>query len=213
METYHRMIHHMDEGIGRVLAALEAKGVAQDTLVVFTSDNGGERFSDNWPFVGQKMDLLEGGIRVPLIARWPARIQGGSTTSTPAISMDWAATMLAAAGVAPSSACPLDGLSLLPLFDDPRWDPQRPLYWRMLHRRQAALREGTWKYLSMDGNEYLFDLAADERERANLARRYPERLAAMKQAWQDWNAGMPGIPEEARAILVFGDADIPRASH
>ena len=68
------MIHHMDEGIGRILAALDAKGLADNTLVVFTSDNGGERFSKNWPFVGGKMDFLEGGLRVPLVARWPACI-------------------------------------------------------------------------------------------------------------------------------------------
>ena len=66
VETYRTMVHHMDEGIGRILDALGAAGVARDTLVVFTSDNGGERFSDTWPFVGKKMDLLEGGIRVPL---------------------------------------------------------------------------------------------------------------------------------------------------
>jgi arylsulfatase A-like enzyme len=213
LATYRRMIHHMDEGIGRVLAALQAKGVAEDTLVVFTSDNGGERFSDNWPFVGQKMDLLEGGIRVPLIARWPARIAPGSTSATPAMTMDWCATMLEAAGVAPHPEYPLDGLSLLPLFADPAWDPRRRLFWRMLHRQQAALRDGDWKYLAMDGHEYLFDLSRDERERANQAKREPERLAAMRQVWQDWAAQLPPIPAEARATLVFGDADIPRASH
>ena len=97
--TYQRMIHHMDEGIGQVLAALDAHGLADDTLVVFTSDNGGERFSNNWPFVGQKMDLLEGGIRVPLVARWPRKIPAGSVSAVPNLTMDWTATMLAAAGV------------------------------------------------------------------------------------------------------------------
>lgn len=213
LATYQRMIQQMDEGIGRVMAALESRGLANDTLVVFTSDNGGERFSDNWPFVGQKMDLLEGGIRVPLIARWPARIRAGSTTATPAITMDWCATLLAAAGVAPHPEYPLDGLSLLPLFTDPTWEPQRRLYWRMLHRRQAALRDGRWKYLAMDGHEYLFDLAADERERANLAQLQVQRLAAMREAWAEWNARLPAIPPEARATLVFSDADIPRPSH
>ncbi|MFN0299617.1 MAG: sulfatase-like hydrolase/transferase, partial [Burkholderiales bacterium] len=75
IETYQTMIHHMDEGIGKIFAALEQTGAADNTLVVFTSDNGGERFSDVWPFIGKKMDLLEGGIRVPLIARWPARLK------------------------------------------------------------------------------------------------------------------------------------------
>ena len=81
--TYQRMIHHMDEGIGQVLAALDTHELADNTLVVFTSDNGGERFSNNWPFVGQKMDLLEGGIRVPLVARWPSKIAAKSVSAVP----------------------------------------------------------------------------------------------------------------------------------
>ena len=213
LATYHRMIQQMDEGIGKVLDALATNGLAEDTLVVFTSDNGGERFSDNWPFVGQKMDLLEGGIRVPLIARWPARIKSGSTSTTPVMSMDWCPTMLEAAGAAPHPEYPLDGISLLPLFADPAWDPGRRLYWRMLHRHQAAMREGVWKYLAMDGHEYLFDLSRDERERANRAGLEPERLLQMRQAWQGWDAQLPPIPAEAKATLVFSESDLPRASH
>ena len=210
---YRRMIHHMDEGIGRIAAALEAKGLLDDTLIVFTSDNGGERFSDNWPFVGQKMDLLEGGIRVPLIAHWPAKIAAGLVSDTPAITMDWVATMLAAAGVAPHPDYPMEGVSLLPLFDDPSWQPPRDLYWRMLHRQQRAMRSGPWKYLAMDGHEYLFDLSQDERERANVAQRDPARLAAMRAQWEQWAAGLPGIPQDAKVSLVFSAADMPKPSY
>lgn len=213
LETYHRMIHHMDEGIGRVLKALEAQGLADNTLVVFTSDNGGERFSDNWPLVGQKMDLLEGGIRVPLIARWPEMIGAGLVTNVSAITMDWTATMLAAAGVSPHPDYPLDGLNLLPLFKDTAWRPQRDLFWRMKHRGQRALLCGSWKYLRMDGHDYLFDLSRDERERTNLAQREPERLAELRQRWEQWATTMPGIPQEAHVELVFGDDELPRSSH
>jgi arylsulfatase A-like enzyme len=213
LATYRRMIHHMDEGVGRVLEALEQRGLAEDTLVVFTSDNGGERFSDAWPFVGGKMDLLEGGIRVPLIAHWPARIVAGRASDAPVITMDWVATMLEAAGVAPHPDHPLDGASLLPLFSDPAWRPRRDLYWRMLHRQQRALRSGPWKYLRMDGHDYLFDLARDARERANLATREPARLAELMQRWQRWADTMPGIPADARVSLVFGEAQIPRPTH
>jgi arylsulfatase A-like enzyme len=210
--TYRRMIQQMDEGIGRIDAALRERDLAEDTLFVFTSDNGGERFSDNWPFVGQKMDLMEGGIRVPLLARWPARIRPAHT-ATPAITMDWAATMLAAAEVEPDPAHPLDGVDLFPLFEDPDWNPQRDLHWRMLHRQQRALRSGSWKYLRVDGHDYLFDLARDERERANLARREPARLDELRRRWEAWASTMPGIPADAAASLVFGEADMPRASH
>ena len=213
LAIYRRMIHHMDEGIGRIVAALEKKGLLDDTLVVFTSDNGGERFSDNWPFVGQKMDLLEGGIRVPLIAHWPARIAGGQVSDTPAITMDWTATMLAAAGVAAHPDYPMDGVSLLPLFGDPAWQPPRDLYWRMNHRQQRAMRSGPWKYLSMDGHDYLFDLSKDERERANLAKRDPGRLAAMRAAWERWAADLPGIPDDAKVSLVYGAGEIPKPSY
>ena len=212
LAKYWRMIQHMDEGIGRILAALEAKGVADNTLVIFTSDNGGERFSNNWPFVGGKMDLLEGGLRVPLAMRWPARIRPGGVSATPNLTMDWTATMLTAAGVADDPAAPLDGIDMAAVLADPAHDPPRKLYWRMKHRQQRALRDGRWKYLAMDGNEYLFDVETDARERANLARRQPGRLAAMRADWEAWAATMPGIPPEAQVHLVYGPADMPRAT-
>lgn len=208
LTTYRAMIRHMDEGIGRIMAALVDTGAAANTLTVFTSDNGGERFSDTWPFVGKKMDLLEGGIRVPLIAHWPARIPAGAVTQQVAISMDWPATMLAAAGVAPHPDYPLDGIDLRPMLSDPVKATARDLFWRMKHRDQRAVRSGTWKYLSLDGNDFLFDLSRDARERANLARREPQRLARLRGSYATWAAGMPEIPHDARVSLVYGSTDM-----
>ncbi len=210
IHTYRRMIHHMDEGIGWVMDALRRKGIAEDTLVIFTSDNGGERFSDNWPLVGGKMDLTEGGIRVPWIAHWPAALRPGGTSAQPCMTMDWSATVLDAAGVAPHPDFPLDGVSLMPVLRDPAHRFDRPLHWRMNHRGQRALRHGPWKYLRVDGHDYLFDLAADERERANLAPRQPERLQQMRQAWERWNATMPPIPEDATISLGYSVRDMPQ---
>ena len=210
IHSYRRMIHHMDEGIGRVMAALRQAGVERDTLVVFTSDNGGERFSDNWPLVGGKMDLTEGGIRVPWIAHWPAAIAHGGISAQHCLTMDWSATMLAAAGVDGDAAYPLDGVSLLPVLHDPATAFDRPMAWRMLHRGQRAYRHGDWKYLQVDGHEYLFNIPADERERANHARREPERLAALRQGWLDWNAMMPPIPDDATVSLGYGVVDMPQ---
>ena len=210
--TYQRMIHHMDEGMGAVLAALERKGVARDTLVVFTSDNGGERFSNNWPFVGQKMDLLEGGIRVPLLARWPAVVAAGQLSQTPNLTMDWTATMLAAAGVAAHAAYPLDGIDLRPAFAASAWNRPGDLCWRMKHRDQRALIRGRMKYLHVEGIDYLFDLEADVRERANLAQRFPDQLEALRDAWMGWNAGLPPIPADARAFRLFGREHMPTPS-
>jgi arylsulfatase A-like enzyme len=210
IRTYQRMIHHMDEGIGQVLDALEAAGLAEDTLVVFTSDNGGERFSDNWPLIGGKMDLTEGGIRVPCVARWPRAIPAGGVTGQLAITMDWTATFLDAAGVAPHPDYPLDGMSLMPVLRDPHAVHERALYWRMKYRGQRALREGRWKYLAVDDNEYLFDIEADERERANLVRKHPERLAALREQYTAWNAQFGPLPEDARVSIVYSDKDMPR---
>ncbi len=210
VHTYQRMIHHMDEGIGQVMQALHRAGVADNTLVVFTSDNGGERFSDNWPLVGGKMDLTEGGIRVPWIAHWPARIAPGGVSAQQCLTMDWSATLLAAAGVAAAPGYPLDGESLINVLNQPQQTFNRPLHWRMKHRGQRALRDGDWKYLMVDGNEYLFNIPADERERANLAHRHPERLAAMRANWLAWNDTMPPVPEDATVSLGFSIKDMPQ---
>ncbi|MDM0074283.1 sulfatase-like hydrolase/transferase [Variovorax sp. J2P1-59] len=210
IHTYRRMIHHMDEGIGWIMAALEKHGMADNTLVVFTSDNGGERFSDNWPLVGGKMDLTEGGIRVPWIAHWPKVIGAGGESTQHCMTMDWSATMLEAAGVAADPQYPLDGVSLLPVLRDASQTFARPLHWRMNHRGQRAMRDGDWKYLQVDGNEYLFNIPADERERANQAHKEPERLAAMRDAWLAWNTTMPPIPEDATVSLGYSVKDMPQ---
>jgi arylsulfatase A-like enzyme len=210
IHSYRRMIHHMDEGIGQVMDALRRHGLADNTLVVFTSDNGGERFSDSWPLVGGKMDLTEGGIRVPWIAHWPAQIAPGQVSEQHCMSMDWSATLLAAAGVAADPDYPLDGVSLLPVLQQPGRRFHRPLYWRMNHRGQRALRDGDWKYLRVDGNDYLFNIPADERERANLAGREVGRLAAMREAWDRWNDDMPPIPADATVSLGYSVKDMPQ---
>jgi len=210
VDTYRRMIHHMDEGIGWLVEALRRQGLLQDTLIVFTSDNGGERFSDNWPLVGGKMDLTEGGIRVPWIAHWPAVIPAGSVSRQHCMTMDWSATLLELGGGQPHPAYPLDGVSLAAVLRDPSHSFDRSLYWRMNHRQQRALRQGDWKYLKVDDHEYLFNLAGDERERANLAARHPERFQALREAWLAWNETVPAIPEDAVVSLGYSYRDMPQ---
>jgi arylsulfatase A-like enzyme len=206
VQTYLTMIHHMDEGIGRVLAALDAIGARENTLIVFTSDNGGERFSDTWPLEGKKMDLLEGGIRVPYIVRWPERLPAGETYDRLAIGMDWMATFLAAAGVAPHPDYPLDGVDLF----GP--EVERNLYWRMKFRDQKAVRSGVWKYLSIDGNEFLYDLSRDSRERANMRHREPERFERLRAAYYEWDASLGPIPDEAEFHLVYTEESMAKSS-
>ena len=204
---YLEMIRQMDEGIGKLLAVLP-----ENTLVVFTSDNGGERFSDAWPLMGKKMDLLEGGIRVPYIVRWPGRVAGGKTTAQLAITMDWVATLLDTAGVPAHRDYPLDGMSLLKNLEAPERVVGRELFWRMKFRDQKAMRSGAWKWLSIEGNEYLFDLAKDPRERANLAKRLPEKFSELRSRYRAWESSMPPIPGDAYVSFIGGPADMAQPS-
>jgi len=200
VSTYLTMIRQMDEGIGRILAALKSAKVDKNTIVVFTSDNGGERFSDTWPLVGKKMDLLEGGIRVPYIVRWPAKVKAGGVTTQHAVTMDWVATFLDAAGVSADKNYPLDGKSLLPVLLKPNKAFERELFWKMLFRNQRALRSGDWKYLSVEGDEFLFNLARDERERANWGKRDPKRLAELRSNYQAWDDALPKHPDAVYSV-------------
>jgi arylsulfatase A-like enzyme len=199
---YAEMVRALDAGIGRVLAALERTGLARNTVVVFTSDNGGERFSRNWPFTGQKTELLEGGIRVPAIVRWPGRIQPGLRTEQTAMSMDWMPTLLAAAGVRGHPSSPPDGVDLLPVLTGARQPFDRTLFWRYRGLGQQAVRSGASKYLRIAGNEFLFDVVADPRERANLARRRPDELARCKKLFAAWNARMLPITDDVNSHTV-----------
>jgi arylsulfatase A-like enzyme len=203
--TYQKMIHHMDEGIGKVLAALPDPA---NTLVVFTSDNGGERFSDTWPLVGKKMDLLEGGIRVPYLVRWPAKVTAGGVTAQHAITMDWVATLLEAAGAKAHPDYPLDGLSLMPVLADPGARIERDLFWRMKYRTQRAARAGDWKYFASEDGEFLFNLALDARERANYAKREPERFAALRAKYEAWERSIPALPPDAAFSVPYTRADL-----
>lgn len=191
---YAEMMGILDAGIGRVADAVRRSG--RDTLIVFTSDNGGERYSKMWPFVGRKWDLLEGGLRVPQIVWWPGRVAAGLVSSQVTVSMDLTATCLAAAGVTTSPAHPLDGIDLLPLLTEERPAVPRTLFWRLANRQQRAVRRGDWKYLKVREQEYLFDLGWDPRERGNLARKQPALLEELRALWVEWDRSMLPIPPD-----------------
>ena len=190
---YGEMMQILDAGIGRVIDAARQSG--KDTLVIFTSDNGGERYSNIWPFVGRKWDLLEGGLRVPQIVWWPGHIKGGQVTDQVCITMDLTATCLAAANVMPDAGRPLDGRNLLPVLTGEAPLSERTLYWRMANRSQRAVRRGDWKYLKVRDKEYLFDIGYDPRERGNMARKCPDLLNELRLLWEDWNRGMLPVPD------------------
>lgn len=186
METYAAMVTNLDANIGRVLERLKHLDMERDTIVIFTSDNGGERFSDTWPFSGIKTELLEGGIRVPLIVAWPGRTTPGSSTEVPAMSMDFLPTVLRAAGGDPSG---FDGVDLAPVLAGGEI-AERTLYWRYHNMEQRAVRRGRYKYLKIGPNEFLFDVIADPRERANLKDLLPGEFHELKCAFEVWNSDM-----------------------
>jgi arylsulfatase A-like enzyme len=194
--TYGRMVQALDRAIGQVLAALAAQGLADNTLVIFSSDNGGERFSKTWPFTGQKTELLEGGLRVPTLLRWPARIAPQQLSEQVIATMDWLPTLLAAAGLMPHPDYPSDGENLLPVLTGQAPPRERRLFWRYKAHGQRALRDGRWKYLKINEHEFLFDIEADPRERANLKAREPAVFERLRRDWAEWDAGMLPITAE-----------------
>jgi len=192
-KTYQHMIEDLDLQVGRVLEALHTSGVGENTIVIFTSDNGGERFADVWPFTGRKTELLEGGLRIPAILSWPVRVPMGQSTSQVAISMDWLPTLLAAAGAEPDSAYPSDGINLLPFLAEGATPIPRKLFWRYKANAQHAVRDGDLKYLKILDNTFLFNVVEDPMERANLKERMPDVYSRLIAEWEAWNAGM--LPE------------------
>jgi arylsulfatase A-like enzyme len=197
-KTYQRMIQEMDLQIGRVLGALNANGLAENTIVIFTSDNGGERFADTWPFPGRKPELLEGGLRIPAIVSWPARIPRGRTTDQVAITMDWLPTLLASAGVSSDPAFPPDGINLLPMLGQNAAPVERKLFWRYKANAQRAARDGDYKYLKILDNTFLFNVVEDPMERANLKERRRDVYDRITAEWYEWNATMlPEIDESS----------------
>lgn len=209
-KTYREMMQNLDTNIGRVLKALDKKGLANNTIVIFTSDNGGERFSNNWPFTGMKEELLEGGIRVPAIVRWPGKVKAGTISGQVMASMDWMPTLLAAAGAGPDPAYPFDGENMLPVLAGEVSPHERTLYWRYKAGQQRAIRDGDLKYLRIAGNEFLFNVVDDPRERANLKDSQPTDFERLKAKWEAWNKTM--LPERTQPAKM-GNMDGVLADH
>jgi arylsulfatase A-like enzyme len=185
---YVRMLERADQGVGEVLAALDRLGLARNTLVIFTNDNGGEWLSRNAPLFHRKGTLWEGGIRVPLILRWPGVLPARKTSRQVAITMDLTASILAATGTKAPEGYRPDGIDILPMLRGERPLLERQLFWRIARpaRQQRAVRSGAWK-LMVDGGQYLlFDLDQDPGERNDLAARRPNLVVRLKQLLADW---------------------------
>ena len=185
------MIESVDFSVGELVAKLEELGIEKDTLVIFTSDNGGylnygkrfQNISSNGIYRGQKTDVYEGGHRVPLIVSWPDRIAPG-TSDALVHSNDWLATLLAVTGEE-ESALPSDGTNLLPLLFQGEALPDRTLFWRT--RSAGAVRRGPWKLCMTGPKTELFHLGDDPGEESNRAAIKPELVQSLSNAWSVWN--------------------------
>ena len=196
LKLYAEMMRSLDDGVGRVMNALKAARLDRKTLVIFTSDNGGERFSYEWPFSGRKGNLLEGGIRVPAVVRWPGVVPANRVTQQMAVAMDWTATILAAAETSSADDYPLDGEDLLPILKGTSPPRDRTFFWRIYD--QDAVRQGKWKYFR-DGSVYkLFDLSVDQREQAEFSKTHPDVMQRLRKEFEGWERQMLPRPENQR---------------
>jgi arylsulfatase A-like enzyme len=190
------MVRTLDEAVGRILAALADAGIADRTLIIFTSDNGGVQHSSMAGLARGKGHLWEGGIRVPTFVRWPGVIPGAVTTIQVATTLDWSATILAVAGTSPAATHPFDGIDLLPVLTGREPPQERTIFWRTSQRtQQGAVRAAGWKYLRDEDGEYLFDLVHDPGERQDRKLDEPERFDQLKGRYSIWEREMlPPVP-------------------
>ena len=201
---YAAMMKSQDTSVGRILEALEGKGVADNTLVVFISDNGGltqrfdkhDRFTENLPLRRGKGSAYEGGVRVPGIAYWPGNIQAGQVSETPIMSIDLYPTFIDVAEIAGDSdhKNKMDGLSLLSVFRNPAHTYNRDLFWHYPHYHAggdgpySAVRSGDWKLIDFHEDRpcELYNLSYNISESVNLVGRYPEKLEELKSKLDQW---------------------------
>ena len=184
---YATMVEAADSGVGKILQTVARLGLTSNTLVIFTNDNGGEWLSNGGPLFNRKWTVWEGGIRVPAIVKWPGKIRAGSVSDQPAITFDWSASIIAAAGAA--VPMPYEGIDVLPILEGRAPKVERTFFWRSApnsNRTQQAVRQGDWK-LVVDANHLmLFNVRTDVGERQDMTAKRPEivrRLRPLLTAW------------------------------
>ena len=184
---YASMMKSLDDEVGNIMKTLDEEQLSNQTIVIFTNDNGGERYSDNGGLSKNKTNLWEGGIRVPAFVRWPGKINAGAITQQLAITMDWTATILAAGNAKPPTEFPLDGINLMPVLTGKEKNIERTFYWRTIQRtHQKAIRMNEWKYLQDEKGEYLFNLANDKEEKVDLKTQQQDVFNKLKKMYAEW---------------------------
>jgi arylsulfatase A-like enzyme len=190
--VYAAMVSSLDDGVGRLLTKLDDLGLAENTVVIFTSDNGGlHPKTSNLPLRGEKGTPYEGGLRVPAFIRWPGKVKPGSSSDTPIISPDFYPTVLEAVGLKAAPRQVVDGVSLVPLLTGAAPLARPALYWHFPHcdlGPYSVVRQGDLKLIEFigDGRYELYNLREDREERTNLADRMPEKLDSLRRDLVRW---------------------------
>jgi arylsulfatase A-like enzyme len=211
--TYAAMVSAVDDGVGRLLAAVEESGLAEETIIFFLSDNGGalNNASSNLPLRGHKSSLWEGGVRVPFAMQWKGHLNAGTDYDAPVISLDILATIAALSNAPLSPERPLDGVNLIPyLTGEKKGVPHAQLMWRSLHNGGLAIRRGDLKLVRQTREEetpLLFDLRRDVSEASALAADRKGARTSMYEAWTDWENAL-----EPQAFPTLADVWWEKAS-
>ncbi len=202
--TYAAMVASLDQSVGRVLDALKSSGIEENTIVIFTSDNGGltqrygvhDNFTENLPLRRGKGSAYEGGVRVPAIVKWPSNLPAGAQSDTPIITIDYYPTLLALSGARGNEkhSVNVDGVNLLPVFKNPEHEFGRNLYWHYPHYHAggdgpySAIRQGDYRLIEFfeDDSLRLYDLAKDIGEESDLSRELPEKTASLHAELKSW---------------------------
>ena len=184
---YAAMMKSLDDAVGNIIKTLDEEQLSNQTIVIFTNDNGGDRYSDNGGLAKDKGTLWEGGIRVPAFVRWTGKINPGIITQQAAITMDWSKTILSAGGAKAHKDFPLDGINLMPILTGKKKNTARIFYWRTFQRnKQKAIRDGNWKYLQDEKGEYLFNLIADPWEKNDVKAKEETIFIRLKKKYAAW---------------------------
>jgi arylsulfatase A-like enzyme len=200
---YIAMLERADQGVGRVLAALDKAGVRQNTLVIFTNDNGGEWLSRNTPLFHHKGTVWEGGIRVPAMFRWPARLPSRRVSRQVGITMDLTASILAATGTEVPADARHEGIDLLPILAGRTAEVERTLFWRVPPPQpQHAVRWGDWKLLLDGGRALLFNLRQDSSERNNLIAQHADIAQRLSALLKTWTADVDSEAKRATSVAA-----------
>ena len=207
---YAAILERADQGVGRIVSTLEKLGLTRNTLVIFTNDNGGEWLSRNAPLFHRKTTIWEGGIRVPLIMKWPARIPAGRTTPQAGFVFDLTTTILAAAGAAVPAEARFEGINLLPVVTGQTPVVERTLFFRVTGARaQRAVRQGDWKLLLDGGGVFLYNLRSDMGERNDLAKERPEIARRLRPLILEWEKDVDSEAKASSNYIPAGPAPAP----